>query len=310
MTSSGTSSDLDNPVIERALVLSGGGARGAYQVGVIKYLNELGWIPDMICGTSIGAINAVAWGSGMTVDQISALWFMYDRKKIRRFSLRGFLNTLKNRRKYSPPADIRSIRTVLETHIDIHALRKSKTRILISALNMKTGQIRYFTNKIIDIHHIMAATAIPMVFPWQYIDGIPHWDAGLMANTPIAPALALNAREIIVVLHSPVGAFETDEPKTGKQALNLAVEHMLIGSYTALLPDNTWRLTPNAEVFDTPRYGSPGLDLSLNDVTLRIVAPPEILGIESMFNYSMAQAKKLINEGYTNAKMQLGPFLA
>ncbi|MFP4573500.1 MAG: patatin-like phospholipase family protein [Desulfobacterales bacterium] len=304
-----TESGSGKPAVKRALILSGGGGRGAYQVGVIKYLNELGWNPDMICGTSIGAINAVGLGSGMSADKMAELWLSLDRKKIKRFSLAGLMGTLKSGRKYSPPADTKKIKAALENLIDINALRSSNIRILISALNMKTGQIRYFTNKVIEIPHIMAATAIPMVFPWQYIDGIAHWDAGLMVNTPIAPALGLNAREIVVVLHSPVGAFETKEPKTGMQAFELAVEHVLTGSYNALLPDNSWQMTPDAGVFENPLYGSKRLEKSLNGIKLCVVAPPEMLGIKSMFHYSAEQAKTLIDQGYRNAEMQLGKLL-
>ena len=49
---------------KRALILSGGGGRGAYQIGVLTYLEEMNWSPDMLVGTSIGAVNAVALGSG------------------------------------------------------------------------------------------------------------------------------------------------------------------------------------------------------------------------------------------------------
>ncbi|MBF0574025.1 MAG: patatin-like phospholipase family protein, partial [Desulfamplus sp.] len=55
--------------MKRALILSGGGSRGSFQVGVWRYLQEKQWYPDMICGTSIGAINAVAIGSGLTTEQ-------------------------------------------------------------------------------------------------------------------------------------------------------------------------------------------------------------------------------------------------
>ena len=50
--------------MKKALILSGGGARGAFQVGVWQYLREINWTPDLICGTSIGAVNAAAIGSG------------------------------------------------------------------------------------------------------------------------------------------------------------------------------------------------------------------------------------------------------
>ena len=304
-----TQTDNKKQLIDRALILSGGGARGSYQVGVIKYLNEIGWIPDMVCGTSIGAINAVAYGSGMSTDEIEKLWFTYDRRTLKQFSLRGIIGCLKNSCRYAPPADTRTIRKLLEKHIDIDALRKSKTRVLITALNMKTAQIRYFTQNVIELDHLMAATAIPMVFPWQHIDGIPHWDAGLMVNTPLTPALAWKAREIIVVLHSPAGIFDVHEPKTQKQTIDLSIEHVLIGSYMAMLPDDSWQTTPDADTFETPLYGSARMNLALNGAKLRVVAPPKMPGIASMFNYSKKQAGTFMKEGYMNAKMQLGSFL-
>ena len=59
------------PTIKRALMLSGGGGRGAYQVGVWRRLQEIGWQPDMVCGTPIGSINGAAktaWGMGSIPD--------------------------------------------------------------------------------------------------------------------------------------------------------------------------------------------------------------------------------------------------
>jgi NTE family protein len=62
-----------------ALVLSGGGGRGAYHIGVYRALVEAGWVedgrgPDIIVGTSIGALNGAAIASGRTLAQLEALW--------------------------------------------------------------------------------------------------------------------------------------------------------------------------------------------------------------------------------------------
>ena len=59
---------------ERALVLSGGGGRGAYHVGVLRYLEEQGWEPDIIVGTSIGAVNGAALASGHDATSLWELW--------------------------------------------------------------------------------------------------------------------------------------------------------------------------------------------------------------------------------------------
>ena len=59
---------------KRALVLSGGGGRGAYQVGVYQYLAIRNWRPDIVVGTSIGSVNGAAIAGGLTPDELRDLW--------------------------------------------------------------------------------------------------------------------------------------------------------------------------------------------------------------------------------------------
>lgn len=77
--------------MKKALILSGGGARGAYHVGVVQALTELGWMPDgrgpdIIAGTSIGAINAAAIASGLSVAQLRAAWLAMHTEDVHRLS--------------------------------------------------------------------------------------------------------------------------------------------------------------------------------------------------------------------------------
>lgn len=77
--------------IKKALVLSGGGGRGAYHVGVIEALIEAGWMadgqgPDIIAGTSIGAINAAALASGLKVVELRKLWLTMHTEDVHRLS--------------------------------------------------------------------------------------------------------------------------------------------------------------------------------------------------------------------------------
>jgi len=76
---------------KKALVLSGGGARGAYHVGVIEALVEAGWMedgrgPEIIAGTSIGAINAAALASGRTAAELRDLWLHMHTEDVHRLS--------------------------------------------------------------------------------------------------------------------------------------------------------------------------------------------------------------------------------
>src|SRR5215211_7830515 len=76
---------------KKALVLSGGGGRGAYHIGVIEQLVACGWIedgkgPDIIAGTSIGAINAAALASGLTVAELKQRWLAMHTEEVHRLS--------------------------------------------------------------------------------------------------------------------------------------------------------------------------------------------------------------------------------
>ena len=291
--------------MKRALILSGGGARGAFQVGVMKYLKEINWRPDLICGTSVGAINAVAYGSGMPVDHMIRLWQTYRRKKMFHLTLPTLVRSLKSRKQFSPLSDTRPLKKLLETQLRLDDLKTAGPEIYISALNMLTGQITYFNKHAIKIKHLMAASAIPGLFGWQYIDNVPYWDAGLMVNTPINPALKHNAKEIITVLHSPVGAFKIKEPGSPMDVAELVFEHFLIGSYTNALPDTSWQVNPDDICHTTPLPNSPQLQLAANGTRILTVAPTRMLGFRSLLNFSLRQANTLIEEGYNSARIQL-----
>ncbi len=76
---------------KKALVLSGGGGRGAYHVGVVEALVEMGWMqdgvgPDIIAGTSIGAINGAALTSGITIEQFKQRWLAMHTEDVHRLS--------------------------------------------------------------------------------------------------------------------------------------------------------------------------------------------------------------------------------
>lgn len=294
--------------MERALILSGGGARGAFQVGVMKYLNEINWVPDLVCGTSVGAVNAAAYGTGMTIDQMTHLWQTYHRKKMYRVTVPIILRSLRSRKQFSPLSDTRPLKKLLQEHLKIKNLRHSNTEILITALNMLTGQIKFFNQNVIEIDHLMAASAIPGLFPWHYIDNEPYWDAGLMVNTPIKPAFEKGAKEILVVLLSPIGAFRQKLPRTPLEVAELVFEHFLIGSYTNSLPNSSWTLNPEANYHETPLPDSPQLQLSAKGTRIITVAPTRMLGFKSLLNFSRRQADTLIKEGYNSAMIQLKSF--
>ncbi|MEE4114412.1 MAG: patatin-like phospholipase family protein, partial [Desulfobacteraceae bacterium] len=275
--------------MKRALILSGGGARGAFQVGVWKYLREIKWIPDLICGTSIGAINAAAIGSGMSVERLADLWRTRNRAEIYRFKAGRFLRSALGRKPLKSLLDGAPLRAMLTRNLDIEALRQSPMEVIISAVHLATGRLHLYNQAVIEIDHLMASSAMPILFPWQPIRGELHWDGGVMANSPLFIALERKVEEIIVVLLSPVGHRPLPPPATLREGLELVFEHFLIGSYQTAMP-----------VFNgqdgAPRNQRP---------RIFVVAPSQMLGFASLLNFSTRQVNRLINAGYHNARRQL-----
>ncbi len=290
----------------RALILSGGGARGAYQAGVIKYLNEIEWKPDLVCGTSVGAINATALGCGLDIFEIINLWKSIERGRIYSISFWKQLQYYFTRRGFVPLMETEPLRQLILERLDFKRLRTADTEIVITAVNILKSHLKFFNNSVIDIEHVMASSAIPVLFPWQYIDGEPYWDGGVMANTPILPALERGVKEIIVVLLSPVGGARLDLPTTRRQAIERVFEQSLIGSYQAFMAHLAWEQKLKGETGFFERLAR--RTLTLGDVRIATIAPDRMLGFQSLLNFSARQVDVLLRAGYNDARTQLGLF--
>ncbi len=313
--------------MKRALILSGGGSRGSFQVGVWRYLKENNWLPDIICGSSIGAINAVAIGSGLTVEQITNIWTksVYRSDKIYRLQLFDFIANALFRRRWKALMDTKPLRDTLKSTINFKKLKQSRTEIIISAVNLHTATPEFFTQNEITIDHVMASSAMPIIFSPHKIDGIPYWDGGIMANIPLLPALARGAEEIIVVLLSPVGHLpKLPEPESIMDAGEQMLEQFLISSYHSTLmaqllnnkslaaellcgspflrKKNEWKLSDNLidRTLDSQKQKRPRI------IT---IAPSKMLGIPSLLNFTLKQAETLMIDGYNSARNQLKEIL-
>ncbi|WCL47645.1 patatin-like phospholipase family protein [Leptospira sp. GIMC2001] len=290
--------------MKKALVLSGGGARGAYQAGVLKYLEEINFVPDIISGTSVGAINTVAIASGMNSQRLISLWREIESDKVFKYSIFRTIWRLITR-KFSFLADTSPLKKLLEEHIDLELCRSSKKKIFISAVNILNAELRYFSNEEITISHILASSAIPVIFPWQYINGSPYWDGGLMANTPIQPAVEQGARDIIVVLLSPVGAkVDLGIPKSKSETMERVFELSMIGSYQMV--NNFLKKEKEKQIKMGPLESFLfGFGHEYKNLRIRTISPGKPLGLGSIMNFSVDQAESLIEAGYEDARNQL-----
>lgn len=324
----------------RALVLSGGGGRGAYHVGVLRFLEEHEWTPDVAVGTSIGAVNGAAIASGHTAHSLWALWRRLTTDRVQRkawdlFSLDEWDHLL----------DTAPLRRTLveEGWIDLSSINAPAPakRLRITVVEMETGRLRVFGNTAdsspnshtehvrITLDHILASCSIPMVYPPTKIGDVPFWDGGTVANTPLGPAIDAGADDIVVVLMTP-WEVEQDRPRYipagGVQGLlataQAAFEWALLASFQADLKlfrrtnrvvrlefenarlrseNQGLRAELQKQFAQADRDGPP--DILHREIELPIIVSPQRpIPLVDIIRYSPENHERLYRMGYEDAR--------
>ena len=203
-------------------MLQGGGALGAYQVGVFEAMHDAGIEPDWVIGTSIGAINGALIAGNRPDQRLSRLrtfWRNVEQQMTTAGPLdwlgmgnmvanmttvlRGipafFEPNLAALRGARADVGVESasyystgpLRETLGELVDFDCLRKGSTRLTVGAVNACTGAMRYFDSRddTLGLDHVMASGALPPAFAAVRIEGQPYWDGGIYSNTPIEAVL-------------------------------------------------------------------------------------------------------------------------
>lgn len=217
-------SQTANRPVEVGVVLQGGGALGAYECGALNALLELidefsakghRILLKVVSGVSIGSINAACVvGAKSNADARARLNAMWDdlmletppfwmhaaQRDLAYFGLPGFYTPRTDF--WTAPSwtyvyDTRPLLATLARHVDFAALNASATAFAVTAVEVVTGSLRAFVNQPlgkvpatkIEPRHVLASGSLPPGFPWTEIDGMPHWDGGLVDNTPLGLAI-------------------------------------------------------------------------------------------------------------------------
>lgn len=223
------------------LILSGGGARAAYQVGVLAAIAEL--LPNAACnpfpvivGTSAGAINAVGLASGalhfqQSVARLKAVWQQFQCEHVYRADWPGVLRQAgrfvgRSVLGVGAPVPVallnnHPLRELLEKELDTSGITAAiRARHLqavgVTAFGYETGQaVTFYQGRgcidpwlrhrrigiptRLDVEHLMASAAIPLVFAPVKINREYFGDGALRQSAPISPALHLGASRVLVI---------------------------------------------------------------------------------------------------------------
>ena len=221
--------------VPTALILSGGGAKGAWEAGVAAALIERGLPVRVVAGSSAGALNAAMVADGR-LDRLQALWRTVTREQV--YTLRasvlfaGLLPgvlTLWALDRAGSLLDPAPLRELITTSIDLERIRASRVELLVVATDLARGNKRAFDNRSVSVDALMAAAALPGVFPAVRVDGVPLVDGGLTGRAPVLEALALGraiGRAVVVMSYAPDE--RASAPTTLRRTLEESMELVMI----------------------------------------------------------------------------------
>ncbi len=191
----------------RALVLSGGGGRGAYEAGVAKACAERDFHFDWIVGTSIGALNAALVGQN-DLEMLESMWLKIRSNDVYKLPDPGHLRRVIFGQQLGL-LNTAPLEQLLRSCISLERLKTGPSKVGFVTTDLCGLRTKVITSDeihsqedLIDV--LMASSAIPLLFPPRSLKGEGCWiDGGLVRNTPIQAAINLGATEIYAVLVEP-----------------------------------------------------------------------------------------------------------
>ncbi len=225
------------------LVLQGGGALGAYQAGVYQALSEAGVEPDWVIGTSIGAVNAaIIAGNAPSarLQRLQAFWRVVSHGGWPRWTanwsrLESVLQGVPGFFRPNPAAWLYpdnelgedaagyyrtdALRNTLDGLVDTQQMNTGKMRLTLGAVNVGSGQLRYFDSRdeAITLDHVLASGALPPAFAPVRIGEDLYWDGGIASNTPIEAVFDDRQRHDALIFAVQVWNPHGEAPTTMRQ---------------------------------------------------------------------------------------------
>ncbi|WP_221799503.1 patatin-like phospholipase family protein [Oceanobacter mangrovi] len=330
------------------LILSGGGARAAYQVGVLKAVHEI--LPkghynpfDIISGTSAGAINGIALASYAAdyrrgIRQLERIWRHFTPDQIYRTDFWGISSSLARvsrslffgRRGTSDPAsllDNSPLRELLEEVTNFERLQQAIDdqhlyAIAVNCSGVDSGESTAFfqghpeienwqrqrrvgVRSLLSIDHLMASSAIPMIFPSVFLGDQFYADGAVRQLAPISPALHLGAEKVMVIGVSAITHRNKPAiPNTRYPTPAKMMGHMLNAAFLDSMESDIERLQRiNRTLQHIPRSVRQHYDMELKPIQLLEISPSRSLDeLAGEHADEVPKALRLVINGNTNSR--------
>ncbi|WP_162339717.1 patatin-like phospholipase family protein [Cyclobacterium salsum] len=279
--------------VNRSLILAGGGVRVAYQVGVMKALEEEGLEFNHVDGTSGGIFNAAMLACGQQVDDLRTNWI--------HLNLAHFVSPVRFRDYFTPwklkgMGDTDAIRTKVLPHfkVRINSIREKGLPITFSLCNFSKKVVQAIPSKDLHENHLLAGISLPIVMPALQVAGEWFIDAVWIKDAHLMEAVRRGAEEIWVVWG--IG----NHPAYFSGALNQYVHSIEMSANGAL-----W------EEFEQIKWINKGIQRGESEfgqqrpIEVHLIHPSLPLPLDPDLFFNKITSRDLINMGYQDAKKYL-----
>ncbi|MCU1463218.1 MAG: Patatin [Acidimicrobiales bacterium] len=271
----------DRRKMRTVFVLGGGGNLGAVQVGMLRAVIERGVVPDLLLGSSVGALNAAAVAADASLDGVESLdkaWRAINGDDLMPGHLSGLWQLARKSRSVHHNDGLRRL---IDRAIPFEQFEDAPVPFQVVATSLRTGREQWFARGRI-VEPILASAALPGVFPPVEIDGELFIDGGVVDNVPMTRAATLGATRMYV-FH--VGNFDRPRPDP-KRPIDVLLQAFSISRNYRFL----------AEMQDPPE----GVEM----ICLPAVDPG------SLRRNDFARSAQLIDRAYANASAFLDQYAA
>jgi|LakMenE18May11ns_1017448.scaffolds.fasta_scaffold9958275_12 predicted acylesterase/phospholipase RssA len=283
----------------RALCLSGGGSKGAYQVGALRRLVELEEQYDLFSGVSVGALNATLLVQNPTlapgVSVLSDIWASLTTRDVARKRFLGPLSLL-----WAPSIyTAEPLKALVNRNLDYDKLQNSGKKLQIVSVNMCTGATAICTEKAernLLVDHILASAVAPILYPPVIINEEAHTDGGIRHVSPLDAAIHAGASHIDLILCSGKAQYRWDAKVTS------------ILSYADRVIDIMLAEIANNDIVMTQLHNKlrrADSQHAKKEVSLRICRPAKMFEVASS-EFDPAVSQRLMKAGYEDALMAFG----
>lgn len=295
--------------MKRALVLAGGGSKGAFEVGAIEFLvRESGLDFDIYLGTSVGALNAGILGQSRNyrelcqqVQVLKELWLgIKGPSSIYHKNLFGVFSLLFKGSLYNPIG----LKQLIKEYIDTERLFNNPTRILkVATVATETGELLYADNRSPELKeeflsYVLASASVPLFFPAVEINGKHWYDGGLRDVTPLGTVFRERPDEIVVILTFPISRDLTPVLSVEKHQRGLGFILRALEIMGNEISANDLQLANAINHNYRCLFGR-------RSVPIRIIAPESPLTCSNVLEFNHENISQNLKRGFLAARKQL-----